>query len=323
MERLQIREISRQLAQSQHISIGDAERFVTEMFGTIYEGLKQDKQVIINGFGTFKLTTVKEKETVVFTPDTEIAQQINAPFANFKTVEITADVSDEELGIETADKHDTNTSDEAIIHESSSYALEETNDTNASEPDIPAVEEKVDALTEKVEALTEEIENKKKNRKRSLIAALLFVLIALIGTGGYFYNQHQIKQAELAENKRIEAQKKAEIKHKQDSINAVKKQLNAIDLTDEQKRQIVGEGKADAPVYPCAKTLEQALAILPVGGYTIVGTDKVVEVKEGQELQDIAIENGLPTGECYIQAHNALESVKEGQKIRIPLLKKK
>ena len=322
MERLQIREISRQLAQTQHMSIGDAERFVTEMFSTICEGLKQDKQVIINGFGTFKMSVLKEKETVTFTPDTEIARLVNAPFENFKTVEITVDLPDEEVSVDNAD----NVSKEAADATANDVAGDENpseNQVAIPEEETPDVEEKVDALTEKVDALTEQMEKKRMTRKRWTIVSVVAVLIALISFGGYSYNQHLKTQEELAEKERIAALKAAEIKHKQDSIDNIKKNVDAIDLTDEQKRLITGEGKKGVPEYPCTMTLERAKQLLPHAGYKIVGTQEVVEVEQGQSLTDIAATYGLQRGEFLIQYHNALESVKEGQKIRIPLLEHK
>lgn len=322
MERLQIREISRQLAQVQHMSIGDAERFVTEMFSTICEGLKQDKQVIINGFGTFKMSVLKEKETVTFTPDTEIARLVNAPFENFKTVEITVDLPDEEVSVDNAD----NVSKDAADATANAVAGDENpseNQVAIPEEETQDVEEKVDALTEKVDALTEQMEKKRMTRKRWTIVSVVAVLIALVAFGGYSYNQHLKTQEELAEKERIAALKAAEIKHKQDSIDNIKKNVDAIDLTDEQKRLITGEGKKGVPEYPCTMTLERAKQLLPHAGYKIVGTQEVVEVEQGQSLTDIAATYGLQRGEFLIQYHNALESVKEGQKIRIPLLEHK
>lgn len=323
MERLQIREISRQLAQTQHMSIGDAERFVTEMFSTICEGLKQDKQVIINGFGTFKMSVLKEKETVTFTPDTEIARLVNAPFENFKTVEITVDLPDEEVAEDIADGV---AMDAAAMDAADAVAGDENpseNQVAITEEETPDVEEKVDALTEKVDALTEQMEKKRMTRKRWTIVSVVAVLIALVAFGGYSYNQHLKTQEELAEKERIAALKAAEIKHKQDSIDNIKKNVDAIDLTDEQKRLITGEGKKGVPEYPCTMTLERAKQLLPHAGYKIVGTQEVVEVEQGQSLTDIAATYGLQRGEFLIQYHNALESVKEGQKIRIPLLEHK
>lgn len=303
MERLQIREVSRLLAQAEHSSIGDAERFVNELFGIVAEGLRTDKQVIVNGLGTFKQTVFKERESVAFTPDRELAEAVNAPFANFKTVEINAE------------------EDKASPPSNSPLPV-----IGGEKPE-PPVEDKVEALTEKVEDLSEQIEEKARRRKRTknnfLIVAVVMVFVLLIG-GGYYAVQQQNKATMMAQQKEQEAARKAlELKHKQDSIDRIKKNISSLDLTDEQKREIVGQGKAGAPEYPCAMTLDEAKSLLPRAGYKITGTVTVYTVGEGMTMTDIAQEYGLQQGEFLIQVYNAIESVKEGQKIRIPLVEMK
>lgn len=340
MERLQVREISRLLAQKKHISIGDAERFVTEMFSTVSIGLKDDKQVIINGLGTFRLTTILERESVGFTPDTELAENVNSPFSNFKTVEITGQLSAEDLAeisnnvLSEIEAYEEAESEDSSVDDSQKDASDilgkeaETDGIDATEGDASrneaeaeqAVEQQVEALTERVEALTETIENRRKSRKILWISIVAILLISMIGGGTYYGVTERNKKLE---QERIAAQKAAELKQKQDSIDNVKRMVNAVDLTDEQKLFLIGKGLDGAPEYPCSTDLETAKKILPHGGYKIVGTLKTVEVKQGESLSDIATANGLGQGEIYIQVHNALENVKEGQKIRIPMLELK
>ncbi len=321
MERLQIREISRLLAQRKHISIGDAERFVSEMFSTISVGLINDKQVIVNGLGTFRQQKTKEKEIVTYVPDMELSETVNAPFANFKTVEITGELSAEDLS-ELGDSlmDEIASYDEPQKEKVESEVKETTFELGDETANDPAVEQQVEALVEKVDALEEKIEKKRKFRKKLWTFLAVVLLLALIACGGYYeYNRQQ----DIKEQERIASQKAAELKHKQDSIDNVKRMVNAVDLTDEQKLFLVGKGNTGAPEYPCSTDLETAKNILPRGGYMIVGTLKTVEVNANESLNDIAVANGLGQGEIYIQVHNALENVKEGQKIRIPLLQKK
>ncbi len=59
------------------------------------------------------------------------------------------------------------------------------------------------------------------------------------------------------------------------------------------------------------------------GAYYIIGTEKVITVKDGQTLENIS-RSCLGEGmECYIEAYNGIKSVKKGDKIRIPKLKLK
>ncbi len=300
------------------------------MFSTVSIGLKEDKQVIINGLGTFRMNAVLERETVNFTPDSELAESVNSPFANFKTVEITGQLSEEDMAeignnilseIENYEEIETptETADEEDSEERQEVAevQDATEEETAAEP---AVEQQVEALTERVEALTETIEGRRKSRRIWWISIAILLFVAMIAGGAYYSITERNKNVE---QERIAAQKAAELKHKQDSIDNVKRMENAVDLTDEQKLLIVGKGKEGSPEYPCSTDLETAKKLLPRGGYKIVGTVKIVEVKPGETLLDIATENGLQQGEIYIQVHNALENVKEGQKIRIPLIELK
>lgn len=78
------------------------EHFLKEFFVLIQEGLQQDSYVKIKGLGTFKLMEVENRSSidvntgkpidieghtkVSFTPDSELKELINKPFANFENV---------------------------------------------------------------------------------------------------------------------------------------------------------------------------------------------------------------------------------------------
>ena len=92
------------------------------MVDVLNEGLRTDKQVKIKGLGTFKVTSVSARESVnvntgerivldghdkiSFTPDATMRDIVNAPFAQFETVNIEddADISkiEEPVGVEDA-----------------------------------------------------------------------------------------------------------------------------------------------------------------------------------------------------------------------------
>lgn len=81
-----------------------AESFARAFFDVIEQGLLQDKFVKIKGFGTFKLISVSERESVnintgerfqisshtkvSFTPDNTMKELVNRPFAHFTSVEL-------------------------------------------------------------------------------------------------------------------------------------------------------------------------------------------------------------------------------------------
>ncbi len=74
-----------------------SELFLQELFATVEQALCAGESVKIKGLGTFK--TVKEdgERQVVFSPDSELAKDVNAPFEHFKPVELSDDITAEQL----------------------------------------------------------------------------------------------------------------------------------------------------------------------------------------------------------------------------------
>ena len=95
------------IARKQGTPTAVAEAFVRRFFEAIEDGLLDDKYVKIKGFGTFKLVSVGERESVnintgerflisghtkvSFVPDANLKDLVNRPFAHFECV----DLSDE------------------------------------------------------------------------------------------------------------------------------------------------------------------------------------------------------------------------------------
>lgn len=89
------------------------ELFVKELFATVSQALIDGEQVKIKGIGTFKVARMKPRKGVdvntgepiqieshnklTFTPDKSLAEAINQPFAQFETVVLDDDVTDEKL----------------------------------------------------------------------------------------------------------------------------------------------------------------------------------------------------------------------------------
>ena len=90
-----------------------AEKFVRQMFETANEGLAEEKLVKIKGLGTFKDTSVKDRESINvntgeriliegrdkinFTPDNILKEIVNKPFAQFETVVINEGVDFQQI----------------------------------------------------------------------------------------------------------------------------------------------------------------------------------------------------------------------------------
>lgn len=101
-DKLNIQDFVNILSEKHHMDKKDADVFVREFFLLIEQALESDKYVKIKGLGTFKLMEVGSRESVnvntgerfkieghtkiSFTPDPDLRDLINKPFAHFETV---------------------------------------------------------------------------------------------------------------------------------------------------------------------------------------------------------------------------------------------
>jgi nucleoid DNA-binding protein len=112
-EKINLQELTTLLATQAGITKKEAETFIKEWVDTINEGLLKDGLVKIKNLGTFKLSTVSDRESidvatgervliaahykVSYTPDNTLAQAINEPFAFLEPVELTDEEAAEEI----------------------------------------------------------------------------------------------------------------------------------------------------------------------------------------------------------------------------------
>ena len=102
MSKTNLNTLAAKLAAKSGITQTEAELFIRKMFDVCNQGLEADKQVKMRWLGTFKVTTVKDRESVdvntgeriliegrdkiSFTPDNILKEIVNKPFAQFETV---------------------------------------------------------------------------------------------------------------------------------------------------------------------------------------------------------------------------------------------
>ena len=102
MSKTSISSLAKSVSSKKGLTVAEAERFITKMFEVAKEGIQEDKQLKVRWLGTFKVTTVKERESVdvntgdriliegrdkiSFTPDNILKEIVNKPFAQFETV---------------------------------------------------------------------------------------------------------------------------------------------------------------------------------------------------------------------------------------------
>ena len=113
MAKTAIQMITSALAKQYKLSVADATAFVDAIFTIVSSELKNGRQVKNKGLGTFKVQSVKPRESVnvntgervlikghdkiTFTPDTAMKELVNKPFSQFETVVINDGVNTEEL----------------------------------------------------------------------------------------------------------------------------------------------------------------------------------------------------------------------------------
>ena len=108
-----LQDLAQTLAAKRNMQRKDAEAFMKAFFETISDGILQDKIVKVKGLGTFKMIEVQNRESVnvntgerivipghskiSFTPDAELKDKVNKPFALFQTVIINEGTSLEDM----------------------------------------------------------------------------------------------------------------------------------------------------------------------------------------------------------------------------------
>jgi nucleoid DNA-binding protein/flagellar basal body-associated protein FliL len=171
--------------------------FLKEWIEAVSAGVFADKTAKVNALGTFKIVKVKDRESVNistgerflipghykfnFTPDKELKESVNKPFAVFATTEITGNVPETEAKEKEEQKQEPET--EAVTEEP------ETEEEITEKEEIKIAEkEEIPVQIQTVE--DKPVENKTKkgdNRHRKVIISILsaaFIIIA--GIGVYF-----------------------------------------------------------------------------------------------------------------------------------------
>ena len=120
MSKISITDLAGVIAKQRKLSTKDVEKFISAMFLVVDKGLDADRLVKIKGLGTFKVTSVKPRESinvntgarvvieghdkVSFTPDTSMRDLINKPFAQFETVVLKDDVDFSDIEHDNSDE---------------------------------------------------------------------------------------------------------------------------------------------------------------------------------------------------------------------------
>ena len=197
-----------------------SELFLQELFATVTQVLDKGQSVTIKGLGSFKPGKDNDENTVVFTPDKDLAQAVNAPFEQFKPVELCDEVTQEQL-----DEIDASMEPEpvaaAIIEPSQAIepAHEQTTETTLEKRVEAVVEpqqeekqvEPQPAREEPQQPQHEAIEAPKpSNKKKWLAIAAAIAAIAIVaGITSHYMSKPNATNTNIAENDSIVAAKPA------------------------------------------------------------------------------------------------------------------
>ena len=166
------------LAAKHSMTKKDAEAFVKEFFLLIEQALENEKTVKIKGLGTFKLIDVDSRESVnvntgerfqikghtkvSFSPDANLRDTINKPFAHFETVVLNENTILEDTPIEETEEEETGeeASAQAVLNEmgddSETTVIEENEGTDDGLSEEEPIQEEQIASQPLVEESIEE-----------------------------------------------------------------------------------------------------------------------------------------------------------------------
>lgn len=167
MSKSSIASLAKAISSKKGLTVAEAERFITKMFDVAKEGIQEDKQLKVRWLGGFKVTTIKDRESVdvntgdriviegrdkiSFTPDNILKEIVNKPFAQFETVVVNdgidfSDIDEKFARMENGVEEDETPVEEASVDETpvDDSPVEETPVEEAPVDDSPVEETPVD-----------------------------------------------------------------------------------------------------------------------------------------------------------------------------------
>ena len=222
---------------------------------------------------------------------------------------------------------------------------EDTPDSSPEKEDEPMVEE-----TDSRENDNEDTENasivntpRKSSYMKPLVVGFVALFVVLIGTICFMFMK-LCQQNEQIYNFKTEVQTlQLELLKKQYStmkgcskvmkpVAVVEKPTPAAEkptpvterpTSDVEKPTSVAEKSVSSKEEDAYEALNKSDARVRTGAYRIVGVKQVVKVKRGQTLSSISRLYLGPGMECYIEVMNKNKELKEGDRVKIPELKRK
>ena len=185
--------LAKAVASKRGLTQAETERFIATMFEVAGDGIQEDKLLKMKWLGTFKITSVKDRESVdvntgeriliegrdkiSFTPDNILKEIINKPFAQFETVVVNDGIDfsdiDEKFANMEREEEELQLQKEQECHDEE-VVQEEQNAEQPQKEELSQVEEqpREENLSQEVE-LNEDLSQEAKKSQESLLDAEL------------------------------------------------------------------------------------------------------------------------------------------------------
>ncbi len=240
-ERITLAVLRKLLAERTSLPEREVGEFLDELFNAVINGLQTDKYVRINGFGTFKVQwnaprksinvqtgepiTIEGYNKVVFTPETNLKDRINEPFAHLEAIVIDEEKQADRVEInpmqklgEQAEEIKDLLAELGAISEQPAEERLETTETGDKHQDTPpdgqeahndSTQETSVSPRETVPSQSEDApcgksveqpasvsgqsgQHKEKSFQPWKVAGITILCFCLLLVGGYFFLQHKI-----------------------------------------------------------------------------------------------------------------------------------
>ena len=194
---------------------------------------------------------------------------------------------------------------------------EETLESSPEKEDEPMVEETDSRVNDNED--TENISTvntpHKSSSMKPLVVGFVALFVVLIGTICFMFMK-LCQQNEQIYNFRMEVQTL--------QLELFKKQFSTMKGCSKVMKPVaVAEKSVSSKEEDVYEALNKSDARVRTGAYRIVGVKQVVKVKRGQTLSSISRLYLGPGMECYIEVMNKNKELKEGDKVKIPELRRK
>ena len=222
---------------------------------------------------------------------------------------------------------------------------EDTPDSSPEKEDEPMVEETDSRVNDNEDTENISIVNtpRKSSYMKPLVVGFVALFVVLIGTICFMFMK-LCQQNEQIYNFRVEVQTlQLELFKKQFStMKGCSKVMKPVAVAEKsapaekkptpvaekptpvtEKPTSVAEKSVSSKEEDAYEALNKSDARVRTGAYRIVGVKQVIKVKRGQTLSSISRLYLGPGMECYIEVMNKNKELKEGDRVKIPELKRK